>query len=111
MGNEKRDCYLSSSVLPFTKEIHWPGCHNTLVSQHSCICPWGRQKMLNSKDICHSQNLCSIFNNQIFFICGENRPKLWVFGKISHTSAMAVNSISSPCALRGDCSLENTHGQ
>ena len=64
-------------VLPFTKEIHWPGCHNTLVSQHSCICPCGRQKMLNSKDICHSQNLCSVFNNQIFFICGENRPKLW----------------------------------
>ena len=63
-------------VLPFTKEIHWPGCHNTLVSQHSCICPWDRQKMLNSKDICHSKNLCSIFNNQIFLIYGENRPKL-----------------------------------
>ena len=74
-------------VLPFTKEIHWPGCHNTLVSQHSCICPWDRQKMLNSKDICHSKNLCSIFNNQIFLIYGENRPKLLVFGKISHASA------------------------
>ena len=101
MGNEKRDCYLSSSCPTFYKRNP-----NTVVL------------VLGEGKRCWIRKTFAIVKISALFLITRY---FWLMGKIglSYRSLerfpllllLAVNSIPSPCALRGSCSLENTRGQ